>query len=125
MSRTWPIRATIAVSTLLLCFSFANAQGPATAPADHRFDTLIHQLGDEDFKVRDEATARLAKAGEDARAALTQAASSDDPEVRWRAADLLKQLDQPTPANSDDGLNTPPDAVRIFVNGGQLNIINP
>ena len=121
----WPRLKTAWLIVLALCAVSAGAQGPTTAPSDHHYDALIQQLGDEDSKVRDEASAQLAKAGEDARPALEKAAASDDPEVEWRAKDLLKQLDSPPPANSDSDqpavLDGPAVGQFLIINGQLVN----
>jgi hypothetical protein len=49
-------------------------------------------LGDDDFAVREEATAWLWKVGKAAEAALTTAAESDDREVAIRAKDVLDRV---------------------------------
>jgi hypothetical protein len=127
MRRNWRTSAIAAVGVVALFTSLTRAQAPATQPSADRYDTLIQQLGDEDFKVRDQASAQLAKAGADARPALVKASSSDDPEVRWRAEDLLKQLDAP-PQPADDAqqqaiLDGPVGGQVIIINGGRV-IIN-
>jgi hypothetical protein len=53
---------------------------------------LVKQLGDADFKVRDEAQRKIAAMGEAARAEMEKAAKSDDPEVATRAQALLQAL---------------------------------
>lgn len=54
----------------------------------------VAQLGSDDFRAREEASERLAAAGEAAREALeTAMATSDSLEVRWRAQQLLLRLD--------------------------------
>lgn len=54
----------------------------------------VAQLGSDDFRVREQASERLAAAGEAAREALEAAmATSDSLEVRWRAQQLLLRLD--------------------------------
>ena len=55
-------------------------------------DALIKQLGSEDVKVRDTATAALRKIGEPALKALEAAKQSNDPEVRARASALIRVI---------------------------------
>lgn len=56
----------------------------------------ILDLSSDDFRTREEASKRLAEAGEAARQALeTAAKGSDSLEVRWRAQQLLLRLDDP------------------------------
>jgi HEAT repeat protein len=56
-------------------------------------EALVRRLGDEDFARREGAEAQLAAVGPDAGAALRRAAAKDpSPEVRTRAARLLRRL---------------------------------
>ncbi|HEV8603827.1 MAG TPA: PDZ domain-containing protein [Tepidisphaeraceae bacterium] len=84
----------------------ALAAGPTTAPSAKELDTLIVQLGHDDFKVREEASARLAKVGKPALEALKQALASGDPEVQSRAEMLIKRIEQRPvpggPVNKDE-----------------------
>lgn len=52
----------------------------------------IRDLGDEDYAVRERATAALVEAGESAVPALKEAAESGDPEIRVRADALLDTM---------------------------------
>ncbi|MFP4058540.1 MAG: HEAT repeat domain-containing protein [Candidatus Brocadiia bacterium] len=56
---------------------------------------LVAQLGSADWRQRQEASRRLAALGEVARPALEQAARSPDPEVAWRAEQLLQRIRPP------------------------------
>ena len=101
----------------------APATQPSTRPADPAVDSLIKQLGAEDFKDRQSATEQLKKMGADALPALKQATASDNPEVRTRAQRLINELehknDPPKPANA--GQNAlPPGPFRI--GPGRANI---
>jgi HEAT repeat protein len=58
---------------------------------------LVTQLGDDNFGVRERATARLARLGAAARPALREAARSADPEVARRARALLEQVKAEAP----------------------------
>jgi WD40 repeat protein len=67
----------------------------AEPPSAERIDTLVKQLGSEDFADREAATRELAGLGESARAALEKAvAVSRDPEVVRRATELIEKLDK-------------------------------
>lgn len=69
------------------------AQAPS-APSAEQVLAWVAQLGSEDFRAREQASERLAAAGEAAREALEAAVdSSDSLEVRWRAQQLLLRLD--------------------------------
>ncbi len=59
----------------------------------------IKELGSESFEAREKATVELKKIGAPALEALKKAAAeSPDAEVRQRAADLIKGMEQPKPA---------------------------
>jgi hypothetical protein len=73
-----------------------------TQPSDPRagaeIDALIEQLGAEQNAVRRAAEQRLRELGAAARSRLEAAADGhDDPEVRWRARRVLRQLDGQEP----------------------------
>ena len=66
--------------------------------ADARDNTeiarLIKQLGDNDFEKRESATARLKEIGEPALDVLHKAMTSNDPEVRRRAEELVAGIER-------------------------------
>jgi tetratricopeptide (TPR) repeat protein len=74
----------------------AAAPGPPAPPAAEQAardtETLIRELADESFKIREKATADLWRMGDTALAALNQAAASTDPEQASRARDLLRKI---------------------------------
>lgn len=76
----------------MFCGSWAAA-APTTAPSDD-VDGLIAKLGDPDFHVRRDASARLREIGPTALPALRHAADSEDPEVRLRASQIVRSLEQ-------------------------------
>jgi hypothetical protein len=86
-----------AVLTLgLTARAMAAPPAPAKAepaPASSAFDRLIEQLGDADFRKRDEATRLLEAQGMKALPALKKALGNPDAEVRRRAHDLLPRLE--------------------------------
>jgi HEAT repeat protein len=59
-----------------------------------RIDALVSQLGDEDFKVRERATAELKGVGTPALARLRLALKDKDAEVRWRAEVTIQSIEQ-------------------------------
>jgi hypothetical protein len=71
------------------------AAPPTTAPANE-VGGLIDRLGDPDFRVRREASTRLRQIGPGALPALRNAAESPDPEVRLRAAQIIRSLEHHT-----------------------------
>src|SRR5689334_20191097 len=82
----------------LLCLSlipgtFLLAVAPPTGPSGAEVGRLIEQLGDDDFGVRQAATQRLKAAGDPALDALYKALSSDDLEVRHRAARIVAAIE--------------------------------
>jgi len=58
-----------------------------------KIEELIKQLGDEDWKVREEAQKELIKIGQTALFPLIDVLDSKDPEVRLRAGNILSQLE--------------------------------
>ena len=98
---------------------------PTTAPSSS-VPTLIHQLGDDDVKVRNAATELLKKLGKDALPALEDATASDDPEVRTRAQSIIASIegrDRPTDRTIDTtvGVFPRPGIIRIAP-GGALQV---
>jgi hypothetical protein len=59
-----------------------------------RIDALISRLGDEDFKVREQAAAELKGIGTPALARLRPALQDKDAEVRWRAGVTIAAIEQ-------------------------------
>jgi hypothetical protein len=93
------MRRTLLVLVLLgsgpLASVARSADPPAEAPAAAkaaRIASLVRQLGSDSYLKRQEASRALENLGAATRGQLEQAASSDDPEVRLRAMELLKQL---------------------------------
>jgi hypothetical protein len=85
------------------------AAGPTTAPADASIPALIRQLGNEDYSLREAATAQLLAAGEEAKPALEIAARDSDPEINSRAKSLLDRLTVlPLPGEAPPGVPTAP-----------------
>jgi outer membrane protein assembly factor BamB len=66
----------------------------ATAPAasPERIAELVKQLGDNNFKIREEAQKELTRIGLPAHEALQQAAQSKDMEVQQRASTILAEI---------------------------------
>src|SRR5438094_479090 len=81
---------------LLLALPFVAI---AVDPGGREVERLIRQLGDPRFARREAASKALAKVGEPALAALRKAAaSSDDVEVRLRAARLVEAIENDLPS---------------------------
>ncbi len=74
----------------LLLPAIALADAPTTQPVD--VAALIHQLGDDSYKVRAEAAQHLREVGAAAIPALRDAKNNRDPEVRIRVAELIDEL---------------------------------
>src|SRR5262249_34606135 len=77
----------------------APATQPAPAPSPEQqqeIQRLILQLGDNDFKAREEATKKLQSIGKPALVQLQEALKLDDPEIQTRAETLIKKLNQRT-----------------------------
>jgi hypothetical protein len=73
-----------------------RAAAPAALPKD-LLSRLVAQLASPDWRVRQEASVRLAQFGDAAREPLQHAAQSPDHELAWRAQRLLDRL-APAPA---------------------------
>lgn len=75
--------------------SLSGSPAPAAKPPSAaEIRKLIDQLGSASFAEREEATAALDAAGEPALPGLRKAAESDDAEVRRRAGELLRKIEQ-------------------------------
>jgi HEAT repeat protein len=75
--------ASLALSLLMAWAAAASADPPS------EIERLIQQLGSPKFAEREAASKRLQEIGAPAIGALQKASASADPEVRWRAQDLL------------------------------------
>ena len=64
----------------------------AAEPRDAELARLIKQLGHDDFDKREAASERLAEIGEPALDALRPATTSDEPEVRFRALQIVATI---------------------------------
>jgi hypothetical protein len=69
------------------------AEKKASASAAGALDGIIEQLGDTDFRKRDEATRRLKSEGVKVLPALKKALGHPDAEVRRRAYDLIPRIE--------------------------------
>lgn len=86
------MRTSLAAFAGLLLLARLLAVGPPPAPLPSEIDRLIEQLGDDNFRTRRAAAARLRAAGEAAEAALEKAARSKDAEVSSTAATILEEF---------------------------------
>lgn len=82
---------------LLIALSAASVCGQ-THPAD--IDTLIQTLSEADPAVRQDAARQLIALGADARPHLLAALKSDNPEIRARAGEILRELPWHRPGDS-------------------------
>src|SRR4051812_1660679 len=92
MMRCFAIGAGIVLTTALWG---SAAEGPETAPSeavDARVARLIEQLGDAQFAVRQRAQQELVKLGFEAFDALSEAETSDDPEIAMQASYLVRLI---------------------------------
>jgi hypothetical protein len=100
------------------------AAAPTTAPSAREIDALIAQLGHDDFKIREEASNKLAKIGKPALSPLQQAMKIGDPEVQSRAEMLIKRIEQrPVPGgpiNPDEPVVAR--SLRISNDGGKKHV---
>jgi hypothetical protein len=82
------------VPILIFTVLLAPAVFAETAAGAGDVPKLIKQLGDDDPKLREEASQKLHRLGSGALSALTEATKSSDPEVVSRAQTLLRQIDE-------------------------------
>lgn len=95
---------------------------PDTAPLDGVIDRLILQLADPDVATRESASQRLRDMGKAALPALKQAASDPDPEIRSRAAALVRRLEhRPLPGGPLDR-GQPHDIQHIRFDGNTITV---
>ncbi len=84
------------IGTLAVTWAaWGQGSGPAK-PAAVAGEKWVQQLGDPDYRMRDEATDNLARLGEAALPALRAAKQNSDPEVRRRAQELVTVLETAT-----------------------------
>ncbi len=69
--------------------------------SDEQIEVWIRQLGDEEYRAREQAMKSLESVGAAARESLERAAQSLDLEVRWRAERLLSRLVDPSSRESE------------------------
>ena len=91
MTKTYPL-------AVVCCFALAAAlradAPPAAPPADPAVAKLIEQLGDNDYRVRDQASRALQAHGPAILPALRQALNNPDAEVHRRVNELLPALEK-------------------------------
>ncbi|MFI5378492.1 MAG: HEAT repeat domain-containing protein [Tepidisphaerales bacterium] len=116
MKRTllqWALIATVAGWT-----SGATAQPatrPATQPSAAQIEPLIKQLGDENFRARQEARDKLVDIGDAAKPFLNKLlAETKDPEVRSRAESALREISRRSP--------TEPTLVSLHLKNAPMNL---
>jgi len=81
------------VLLVFLAACVGSASGATrTIPMARVVESLVADLGHELYQVRERATATLRRIGYAARQPLETAARSDDPEVRVRARDILRDI---------------------------------
>ncbi|MCG8587197.1 MAG: hypothetical protein MI757_21025 [Pirellulales bacterium] len=81
------------VSPLFVILAFLATKGASCdEPSDEQIHAWIEQLGDESFRVREQAEGRLRKTGIPALPALAKEAYRDRPEIRSRSREILIDL---------------------------------
>jgi tetratricopeptide (TPR) repeat protein len=104
------IGSVITVAAVVMAAPLLAAQEPPKDVA-----TLVAQLGDDSYRVRETASRELWALGADALPALQQAAvSADDPERMVRARDLIRKIQLHITPGTDPAVV---DLVEKFVNG--------
>jgi hypothetical protein len=115
MRRTWIARIAVAASAFAAVVGvprvFAGDPAPTgpLSPEDQaKITHLVEDLGSADFRVREAATKALMGMGEKARPALEAAVKSENPAVRFRADQILQNLNgSNTEKPVDDGQPEP------------------
>lgn len=84
----------LALCTLLLMAAkVGSGQEPGeAAPSNDNPQSWVAQLNDDDYTVREQAAAKLTKAGTDSIQALIDGIASDQAEVAWRCGAALEQI---------------------------------
>ena len=98
--KCWAVQ--LSVTLLLLASSASFAQDN---PQDGAARVLIEQLGNDEFKKREEAEERLIEMGSAAIEALRAATKSADSEIVFRAQRALKRITELSPAEQEDLLH--------------------
>jgi tetratricopeptide (TPR) repeat protein len=93
-------RCVLSLGLLVLCVQSAAA---LPEEVERQIEQLIAQLGADDFAEREQAMEGLRELGDDALEALEEARAATDPEIRYRAEMLLREIQLGV------GPNTPPD----------------
>lgn len=94
----------------LAAFSRLSAASPETPPPPvapqpaKDIDTLIRELSDESYRVREKATKDLWELGDKAMPALREAIVSSDPEQVYRARELLRKIQLHITPDTDPGV---------------------
>ena len=86
--RHWGVCPATVLAVVVLCASLA----PAAEADKEAIAKLIRQLGDDNYKVRRDAQAKLIEVGEPAIPQLTEALKSSDVEVQNRAEKALAEI---------------------------------
>ena len=82
----------LAVFSKLPAAAPETSQAPAGKALVREVDTLVRDLADESFRVREQATREIWEVGEAALPALREAATSADPEQVFRARELIRKI---------------------------------
>jgi tetratricopeptide (TPR) repeat protein len=90
--RNLPLLFCLVCCTRLCAASTESPSLPPSGQFDHKIDTLLQGLADDDYRVREQSTRELWALGEAALPALRMAKSSTDPEQAIRARDLLRKI---------------------------------
>ena len=84
------------LTVLLTCILYSLVGSPPAVIADEpiglskQIDELIHQLDDDSFEIREQASGELARIGKPALGALQEATKSPSAEVRFRARVIIE-----------------------------------
>ncbi len=92
-------RLLIAAGCVLACGLHAAERGGQSP-----IPLLIERLSDDDFKTREQASRQVWELGDPALPALREAVKSGDPELAYRARDLLRKIELHITPSTDPGI---------------------
>ncbi|MCX6866215.1 MAG: hypothetical protein NTV46_08375, partial [Verrucomicrobia bacterium] len=95
------ILAGLAVFSRLAAATLETPPVAAAEPLAREIDTLIRELADESFRVRENASRDIWKLGDAALPALQEATTSTNPEQACRARDLIRKIQLHITADTD------------------------
>lgn len=94
MNKQITVAAMILALILIPAWVSSTVRGSDETYRSQTPEALVERMGDDDFRVRDEAFEALRALGETAADAIRKGVDSDDPEIRWRSKRLLRMIEE-------------------------------